>query len=969
VTASIPGYTTTLDAGKPELLEKTILIEVPVSVTTVRVHDSSTRIKEYSSHKMAPAPRWTLSEGGQLVPEWFVDESAYSMTVRTPDKNFEVAPEVTLIGGKHYLRLVARPLSFNPSTNLLLKTDRITIDVAFSDEAWGVAAPANGEIPPSAVSNVLRMQYAASGLYEITYDDLVNNAVDGPFTGKDTSQFRLYHRGKEISLYLNSKSFSPGFIARFYAPYVQDELREDLFDEVVLSPVSLTLDDGEEPLRMKTVDAAPGDGLLSAQVFTEAKATYEQDLLVVYREPLGRTHDRLFWKKIFNLNGGELAQAWFDLDVDLGDNVVDSDGDYSIKAWVKGSKASIAFNPTHNLGLYVNNKDVLLAQESFDNQDINLVEFIVPASAFLKGTNRISLKAMATNVPNDDYDLIYVDRLEINYLHELGALDDKLEVSGLYQNRVLVVGGFSVGSGVDIYNVTNDEDVRILTGAKINEVDTDDFEVSFFVPEIDGEANDPYHRDKFILLSEDKYLKPSQLFLDDGSETFLRDITDGADLIIVGPTDLLEEIDSLVEQRRLEGLRVVVAPLERIYAEFSNGLVSSQAIRDFVQYASYNWTAPAPKYLLLVGDGTEDSKGTYKASVNAMPAPMVAGLFGDLPSDNWFVEESENSIRPLMAVGRIPASTRQQVKDYIAKLFSYEQTMSAPSFRTIKNLSFIADADTLNEGFATKAATIRDSAIALDGQLDGTLIVRQKVKSVDTDAVFRDQILAEFNVGPLAMLYMGHGAENAWAGANIFTNEEVKALTNTKYPVVLAMNCLNSAFHHADQSFTTIGEEMIFNPRGGAIGFLGSTTFAGPNAELPLAISFMTELAKEVSGPAHTLRIGDLLLKSKLTVGTSSFVEDTIRGYTYFGDPSMTLPRHAFHGENEVNWMESVTPTSSPDLTNASSASDGGGGGCSAFGATSDTKRSRTDGLLEIAFLAMIFIGLKKVSRRKGKKL
>ena len=71
-------------------------------------------------------------------------------------------------------------------------------------------------------------------------------------------------------------------------------------------------------------------------------------------------------------------------------------------------------------------------------------------------------------------------------------------------------------------------------------------------------------------------------------------------------------VSSLVALRQSQGLRTAVVDVEDIFDEFGYGLVTPQAIKDFITYAYENWQSPAPQYVLLVGDTTYDYKDNWQ---------------------------------------------------------------------------------------------------------------------------------------------------------------------------------------------------------------------------------------------------------------------------------------------------------------------------------------------------------------------
>ena len=81
-----------------------------------------------------------------------------------------------------------------------------------------------------------------------------------------------------------------------------------------------------------------------------------------------------------------------------------------------------------------------------------------------------------------------------------------------------------------------------------------------------------------------------------------KDTNNGADYIIITHDDLKGAVSPLAEHRKNNGYRVKVITTREIYNEFSGGIFTPQAIKDFLKYTYRNWKRPAPEFVLLVGD-------------------------------------------------------------------------------------------------------------------------------------------------------------------------------------------------------------------------------------------------------------------------------------------------------------------------------------------------------------------------------
>ena len=66
-----------------------------------------------------------------------------------------------------------------------------------------------------------------------------------------------------------------------------------------------------------------------------------------------------------------------------------------------------------------------------------------------------------------------------------------------------------------------------------------------------------------------------------------------------------------------------------MYDEFNNGIRHPVAVRRMMTWAAAKWTAPAPAYLVLMGDGHSNLKGftaaipQYAAAPNPFPPYLI----------------------------------------------------------------------------------------------------------------------------------------------------------------------------------------------------------------------------------------------------------------------------------------------------------------------------------------------------------
>ncbi|MEQ1878570.1 MAG: C25 family cysteine peptidase, partial [Bdellovibrionia bacterium] len=512
------------------------------------------------------------------------------------------------------------------------------------------------------------------------------------------------------------------------------------------------------------------------------------------------------------------------------------------------------------------------------------------------------------------------------------------EVFNKKPDTALTLTGFTPpGNNVSVYDISRRGNrVSLLSNVQFSSPDGGTSFNARFAGRLVAEDTGRY----FMAVADGSYLEPQAIVLNYGAEQSLRHASRGADLIIIGSRQLLDAGEELAAHRRSSGMRVAEVPLHQIFAEFGHGRASTQSIKDFVAYALDNWQAPAPKYLLLLGDSTYDPKNrlSYGSDPSAIPIPIQEGMFLDFGNDHWFVADSMNL--PRMAVGRLPTSKPNEIENYVSKVINYENGTAAPANAAAAQAVFVSDSDSMSEDFGYNSDGLAVSMKAAAGHFSTQRVTR----AGGTDAQAKSNIIGQFNAGPLMMTYLGHGASDRWAGANVFTTADATALENERLPIVTALNCMNSYFYDADPDEKSLAEALVLNPDGGAIAFWGSTGMTAPPVQVNLEKNFINEIGLATTQAAHDVRLGDLMLRSKVSLGNHASSLDTLRSYSLIGDPSLKLPAASFHAPETEE--QPAPPTSGS-----------GGGGIFGCGTTGDGTGSGGFGFgLEMILYAIAFM-------------
>ena len=129
--------------------------------------------------------------------------------------------------------------------------------------------------------------------------------------------------------------------------------------------------------------------------------------------------------------------------------------------------------------------------------------------------------------------------------------------------------------------------------------------------------------------------------------------------MIVSHRDFIDSLPSLKALRKSEGLSVGVVDIEDVYDEFSFGMKSPQALKDFLSPCGEFLVQP-PRFVLLVGDASFDPRNYYGfGDQDYVPTKLVDTFYLETASDDWFVDFDNDGL-PEMAIGRLPVQTEEE---------------------------------------------------------------------------------------------------------------------------------------------------------------------------------------------------------------------------------------------------------------------------------------------------------------------
>jgi hypothetical protein len=499
----------------------------------------------------------------------------------------------------------------------------------------------------------------------------------------------------------------------------------------------------------------------------------------------------------------------------------------------------------HQVEVLVNG--VVVGTMAFADQTLKAGRFPLVQAGLVEGGNVVTL--VSQGVP---LDVSLVDSIRLTYWRTYTAEEDILKFTSVGGNH-LSVNGFS-SSSIRVVDITDLQNLREVGGTVKGE--GGGYSIRFRVP---GEG--PRTLLSFV---DEEARTPAALELNQPSRW--HQARQEADLVIISHGLFLESLEPLKAFRESQGLSVVLIDVEDLYDEFSFGVKTPQALKDFLSHAKSSWQK-APRFVLLVGDASFDPRNYYGfGNFDFIPTKLVETAYIETASDDWFVDFNNDGL-PDMAIGRLPVRTAEEAASVVSKLIGYEQ-----SREIMKDVLLVADMKDKDFDYMAASLGVKDL-------LPGGLMVSEVYRDQFPDDVqVKTELLRRLNQGPLLVNYIGHGTLEFWRG-DIFSSDDAEALTNgLRLPFVVGMTCLTGLFH--DVYYETLAESFLKARNGGAVAVWASSGLTEPDKQ-----AVMNKEMIKLLFNGEGLTIGEAVKRAK----ASTSDQDIRRTWILFGDPTTRL--------------------------------------------------------------------------------
>ncbi len=724
-------------------------------------------------------------------------------------------------------------------------------------------------------SSYIKIGTRKEGIYRLYGKDIRETGVK--LKEISPKSLRLFNFGREVPILVSNSregSVGPEDAVTFYAVKPPEEFRKYTNENIYWLSWG-----GEDGKRMGSKNGDIGEALDAPFSY---KSTFrgEEDREYVNPPPPVMTGDRWFWARI-SAEKGYPDKRYF---VIPGLANIDPEKKCSIRLSLQGvtddPKTENDHHAVISLNGHVIEDAIWSAREEFRFEGDFPSEFLV------EGDNIIRVE-----LPGDRdvfADQIFFDWFELDWWTNAAqneTLKFRYQLEGAPGICEFRCRNFR-GKEIEAYDITDKLSVKKIVNLRIEQESVTDvvFQDRF------GRKGE----EKAYLVTRSSYVPTPERVDKVTIESDLRDPQNIADYIIITHSDFYEEVERLARYRENQALKVKVVNITDIYDQFSYGLFTSVAIKDFLRYVYDYWERPAPSYLLLVGDANWDYRDNMGYGIkNFVPTYLVAAHKNeDAASDNWFVCVSGEDILPDMHVGRFPVSTREDARNMVDKILEYEAAEGKEQWT--KRVLFVADdevpmferhSDLILENHLPRG--FESTKIYLGSlNLPKNLPLNEKIEK--TNKEISPMVLDEINKGCGIVQFVGHGGLRVWSHKHILDSrknvDHWERMDNQgKLPIVFAFTCLNGYFD--SPRFPTIAERFLNEKDTGAVAFASSSrdSTAIENLFLNRAIfdsifHFHIQLLGQVMSLAKIRAIAD--------VKQYSFYMNT---FCLFGDPALRV--------------------------------------------------------------------------------
>jgi hypothetical protein len=725
------------------------------------------------------------------------------------------------------------------------------------------------------------------GLYRLSYSTLQQFGV--PVNSISGNTFRLYNKGKEIPIYVtNAGIFNGSDYIEFFGKKNDGEWDSALYVNPVFQ--------GNDRLSLFE-DTAWYYLTWNQTPSTHHITSITNDLTnAPPKEPF-------CWQRSVYIGGSSRLFGYYaqGAPTQLGLNIYQSDllaVEGYMNGWVNKGNVNIVLNTPH---VYPLATAVLRTQVNGGLEDVHYpviavngnsvysgnfigwhserMELPVNASSWVTSpTSTISFSTIASPSVNDFINLAWV---ELQYPREFDfdyATSNYFSLSSSGGNQYVEITNFNEnGTTPVLYDLTN--------RFRLEAVVQNDTEKFVLPPGVNEE--------RFLVLTanDSVTIRPVDSLWKVTFTNFADPANQGNFIIISHPKLYSDSLgNNYVEQYRqwknATGWQAISVNILDLYDQFAYGTrFHTAGVRKFAQYILNKWPAES-RYFFLIGKGIE-----FTVANNApyTKEQCLVPTFG-YPGSDALLTAFGTSPRPLIATGRIPCITGDEVGDYLskAKEFVAAQTSGPATIAQsawMKNVIHLSGGTSLTDQQYFLSFLNAYKTTIEDTSFGGRVFTFSKNSTDPIQFATNELLDSLISAGVSLITFFGHSSYNSF-DFNLDKPEEYN--NNGKYPLIVTNGCLVGNLFNYGHGFA---DDFVLTKDHGAIGFLGPSIFSVASSLDLFCSNFYQNLSKD----EYHLPIGDVIAATYGDVDAQSDnpVDIAVAEQMLFaGDPSLLLNTH-----------------------------------------------------------------------------
>ncbi len=670
--------------------------------------------------------------------------------------------------------------------------------------------------------NYYKIATARDGVHRISADALTRSGIN--LAGLDPRDFRLFHRGEEVAIYVegeNDGRFDPNDFIDFFGRRNDGTLDKFLYTDFGSIPnphynthtdsaaFFLTVARGQGGKRMRH-RAAPDPGM---QVISQYAGSDMQVYSEQYSLGIPYTFD-------FRLSKYDQGQGWMSTVIAKGSTrqlVFDQLGQLPASGMAKLEIGLVGRSSnSHVIRVMAgppNGSQREVTRVDFAGFSYPQVELDLAMTDFSRdGSISIGVNPVG-NEATDNVSVAYA-RITFQKNRSNGDFSSELFIlpPGNQQIQLDQITGNYVG--LEISDHMNPERISLVAaGQRLG-----------FRASVPGDSSNVWIENEEAIIPVDRM----------EAVRFRNYLSQAADYIIVGHTELEKPsrqyqnpVKAYADHRKSPlggGFDTLTVRIEDLYNQFAYGEKSPLAIFEFLR--AY-YPVHKPTHLLLSGRAMAIYSSARVGGVTSyFRNNPSAFAFQDLIppggypfSDNMFVLglDPENPNSPAMAVGRIPAKNSQHLADYLEKVIEKDEVGISDSWQ--KELIHLGGgvSEFELERYFNFLNGFKNIA---EGPFLGGNVTTYRKRSNSTVEVI--DITGDLNEGRSMVTFFGHGSPTVIDIEIGFASDPTLNYQNRgKYPIMLFNGCDYGAAFGVGY---TQGEDWVITPQRGATNVLANTS-------------------------------------------------------------------------------------------------------------------------------------------------